>query len=201
MVGILFIIGCIAFYFYTTNKSNKEHLENKVKELEKEKFWTEAKINSLEKEINKSTEQLDDQDELEDFGYTSEMQYNNAIDEIEKSIKYSPLERIYYESELPDQLKNEISLRIKTKEHLAYLANKGITENDISSARNIISQREDIIGTALNLKSFVEDYIQQKGKVLTEEIFLGLVKIFQVAGRDISTSDKVYTELFEDLLF
>ena len=187
MVGILFIIGCIVFYFYTTNKSNKEHLENKVKELEKE--------------INKSSEQLDDQDELEDFGYTSEMQYNNAIDEIEKSIKYSTLERIYYESELPDQLKNEISLRIKTKEHLAYLANKGITENDISSARNIISHREDIIGTSLNLKSFVEDYIQQKGKVLTEEIFLGLVKIFQVAGRDISTSDKVYAELFEDLLF
>ena len=141
------------------------------------------------------------EEEFQDYGYTSISQYNEAIDEIVKSVKYSPLERIYYEAQPPDQLKNEVSLRNKTQEHLRYIESKGVTQNDINVAKEIIRAREEVLGVGLDLKSFVLDTINQKGKSVTEEIFLGLVRIFELAGGDVADSEKVYIELFNGLYF
>ncbi|MBV7270162.1 hypothetical protein [Winogradskyella luteola] len=200
IIGIIFIAVVVIALILEDKKSSREFYEKRIKKLEDEKSRAKSLNEALRSQQTSSRENVE-QEEHYEAGYTSITQFNDAVDEIEKNIKYSPLERIYYESKLPDQIKNEVSLRVKTKEHLTYLARKGITQNDISSAKNIISQREEAIGTTLNLKSFTEDYIQQKGKVIAKEIFLGLVKIFEVAGRDVRASDEVYKELFEELPF
>ncbi|KJD33979.1 hypothetical protein PK35_04380 [Tamlana nanhaiensis] len=202
IIGIIFIVGCVAFYFYTKYETKVEHLENKIKKQEKDKFRSETRIDSLEKEIQKSKEQLQNEEEFEDFGYTSESQYNDAIDVIVKSVKYSPLARIYYEAQPPDQLNNGVSLRDKTQEHLRYLESKGVTHNDIIVAKEIIRIREETLGKRLDFEAFVIDTINLKGKDIADEIYLGLVKIFEVAGRNISSStDVLYNRLFLDLPF
>ncbi len=192
IIGIIFIAVVIIALILEDKKSSKEFYEKRIKELEKSN-----RVLTLEGQLNSTSEE----EEFCDAGFTSEKQFNDAIDEIEKGIKYSPLERIYYETQLPDQLKNEVGLRVKTKEYLNYLSTKGVSEKDIQSAKGIIALRENILCTQLDLESFVEDYINKKGKYIAEEIYLGLVKIFELSGRDISKSKEVYNKLFSDLLF
>lgn len=199
IIGIIFIAGCVIALILEDKKSSKEFYRKRIEQLEKDKYWAETKIKSLENQQSNDTG--DDNYKDHDGGYTSESQFNDAIDEIVKSAKYSPLERIYYEAQLPDQLKNEVSLRIKTKEHLNYLDSKGITQNDINAAKEIIRLREGVLGVSLNFKSFVLDTINQKGRYITEEIYIGLVKIFELSGGDVSNSNEIYIELFGEMFF
>ncbi|GAA4237592.1 hypothetical protein GCM10022291_24770 [Postechiella marina] len=199
MVGIIFIVGCIAFYFYTKHESKVERLERNIEKLKNEK----ARL-KIDKNLKKqSTILVDDEDEqFIDGGYTSVNQYNHAIDEIVKSAKYSPIERIYYEAQLPDQLSNDISLKEKTQEHLDYLESKGVNQNDIIAAKEILRMREDISGRKLDFEGFVLETINFKDKYVTKEIYLGLIKIYETAGRDITISTTtLYNRLFLDLPF
>lgn len=198
IIGIIFIAVVIIALILEEKKSSKEFYEKRIKDLENKLSSSKYQLSVLKN--NHPRMHSEDYEEYSDVGYTSEKQFNDGINEIENN-KYNSLECIYFESDLPDQLFNEVSLRVKTEQRLNHLVNKGITQEDINSAKDIINQREDILKTNLNLKSFVEDYINQKGKAIAEEKYLGLVKIFKVAGRDTSNSDKVYRELFEDLLF
>lgn len=199
MIGVIFIVGCIAFYFYTIYESKTESLENKIKKLEKEKASLE-----IDKTLNKQSIVIEDAEveQFYDSGYTSESQYNDAIDEIVKSVKYSPLERIYYEAELPDQLSNDMSLKEKTKEYLNYLEAKGVSNNDIDVAKGILQMREEMLGKKLDFEGFVRATIDYKGKYITKEIYLGLIKIYEVTGRNVNVSTNVlYNRLFLDLPF
>lgn len=197
LIGVIFIAGCIIALILEDKKSSKEFYGKRIKELEKDKSRANTIIKSLENQLVSDVNDNVDQDS----GYTSESQFNDAIDEIEKSVKYSPIERIYYETQLPDQLKKEVSLRIKTQEHLTYLQSKGISQSDINSAKDIIRLREEVLGVELNFKSFVLDVINQKGKHITEEIYLGLIKIFELSGGDVNNSKAIYNELFQELFF
>lgn len=112
------------------------------------------------------------------------------------------MERIYYEAQLTDQLSNDVSLKEKTKEHLDYLESKGVDLNDMFVAKEIIRIRESVLGKPLDFEAFVIDTINFKSKDIADEIYLGLIKIFEVAGKDISMSTATfYYRLFLGLPF
>lgn len=201
IVAVIFIGGWVAFYFWTKHQSEKEHLEGKIKKLEKENHW--AKINEqTRKSKDLKIEEKKDEDEYPDFGYTSIEDYNTAIDEIIKDAKHSPLERLYYEAELPDQLSNEVPLKVKTKEHLDYLIRKGVDNRDVEASREIIQSIENRANKNLDFEGFVKATIDFKGEFITKEIYEGLIKIYEVSGRTLEMSSlTVYNKVFEDLPF
>lgn len=203
-IVILFILGCVLFYLNDVHNSKVKHLKRKVeqmrKEQEREKSRADyfAQRNEIKQTDNSAATPLDEIEFFENNhnNFTSIEQFNDAINEIVKDAKYSPLERIYYESELTDQIHDKIPLKQKIQNHLDFLERRGLMQIDISAAKEIVN-RSAPLGKELGFEEFIMYTIQNKGEALTAEIFPGLVKIFEVAGYDTSDAKIVYDKLLK----
>ncbi|NDI98729.1 hypothetical protein GWA97_06545 [Flavobacterium sp. LaA7.5] len=214
IVVVIFVGGCIIAFLVQEKNSSKEFYTKRISELEKEVSKLKGTETYLNKRVKNLVEQLDDLKEnnkyeieqpepLNGVGVIDEIElqmhnnsmtmddYNDIVNEIVKDAKYSPLERIYYESQLTDQIHDEVHLKQRVKEHLDYLLRKGVQNSDVFAAKEII-QRSVKPGIAPNFEDFILYTIKNKGKELTEEIYPGLLKMFEVAGYDVSKAETVY---------
>lgn len=214
IVVVIFVGGCIIAFLVQEKNSCKEFYTKRISELEKEVSKLKGNETYLNKRVKNLGEQLvelkennkyeiDQSHPLKNVGlideiellhynnYTSIEDFNDAVNEIVKDAKYSPLERIYYESQLTDQIHDQVHLKQRVKEHLDYLERKGIQNSDVFAAKEII-QRSVKPGIAPNFEDFILYTIKNKGKELTEEIYPGLLKMFEVTGYDLSNAETVY---------
>ncbi|ARN78234.1 hypothetical protein BST97_09650 [Nonlabens spongiae] len=192
IIGILFISGVVIALILEDKKSSKKFYEDRIEDLKNELSNKKNSILRLEKQLS----QLSILDTQPNFGYTSEDEYNDAIDELEKNMKSnSILETIYHDVDLPDQL-FYVSIREKTQTLLSKLEQTGIHHKDQRFSEDLVDAREKITGQLMNLELFIRDYIQQNSVRLAKEKYLGLVKIFEISGRDVADSKSLYSELF-----
>lgn len=171
------------------------HLEAKLKEKERELEKANQWIYFYEK---KSRLAAINENNIEEFEHESSLsldEYFIALDELEKSARVSPLEIIYYEVQLPDQLKGDVPLRQTVDEHLHFLERRGVMEIDIFTAKEIIKSSIKL-DEPVDFETFIVYTISRKGKEITQEIYPALIKIFQLSGNDISKAESIYLKFF-----
>lgn len=93
-----------------------------------------------------------------------------------------------------DNLQNKVELNSAKTRDLN--EDRLVDDIDINKAKSIVSRKDEDYGKHLTLEDFIIDSIERNGLKKTKEIFNGLVKIFELAGRDISNKEQIYNHYF-----
>lgn len=149
-----------------------------------------------------------------DVEHRSSEVFNEGIDKLKVGLLVLVLVFLYFlfkgkirdqNEEINMQTKRKKSTEIIKKKHVQEKEHKPrelnperkITQQDITKAKAIISREDVEAGKKITFEDFVVDSIERNGNKKTEDIYNGLVKIFELAGRDISTSDAIFNKYFD----
>lgn len=211
---VIFFAGIALAFILDDKKSSKLFYTKRIEELEKEVSRLEdynsyltnrvqylnGELERIEFENSNSSSEEGMIDEIELQLHNNSMSfddYNDSINEIIKDAQFTTLERIYYESQLTDQIHDAVHLVERVKQQLDYLDRKGIDNNDIYAAKEII-QRSVPQGESVNFEGFITYTIRNKGKELTADIYPALIKMFKVAGYHAENTENIYDKYLKD---
>lgn len=211
---VIFFAGIALAFILDDKKSSKlfytkriEQLEKEVSKLEDYNSYLTNRVQYLNDELERiefensnpsSEEGMIDEIELQLHNNSMSFDdYNDSINEIVKDAQFTTLERIYYESQLTDQIHDVVHLVERVKQQLDYLDRKGIDNNDIHAAKEII-QRSVPQGESVNFEEFITYTIRNKGKELTADIYPALIKMFEVAGYHAENTENIYHKYLKD---
>lgn len=75
---------------------------------------------------------------------------------------------------------------------------ENVTEEHIEKAKNFVDKKSQQLGKDVTIEDIVIDSIKRNGYKETEAVFNGIVNAMELAGKDITNSEKIYDKFFEE---